>query len=123
MMISRRWHTKNLTDYVNTNIDFLVKVSYLIVHDIKARMSEIGMTKAVIDVNSTFNVFIASLVALVVEFRGAVSGGYHVNDPIVAFVSELNLIQADLVHHSEPHFFGYVGAAVHQTAIAENHGG
>jgi len=62
-------------------------------------MSEISMSKAVIDVNSAFNVLIASLIPLVVEIRGPVCGGDHVNDPIVALVPQLNLIHAYLVQH------------------------
>lgn len=99
VMVSRRGHTQNLADDVDTDVNLLVEVGDLVIYYVESCVAEVGMTKPVIHFDRIIDVLVTGRIALVVELGSSISRCHHVNYPIITLISKLCKTHSDLIHH------------------------
>ena len=102
-------------------VDFFLEVALLIRNYREMRMTHPGIYKPPVKGNSLVDAFVPCLVVLaLVKFRGAISTGDHMDDGLVPSVAQLDCVPGRLIKQRLPEVFVGVGAAVHDSPVADD---
>jgi hypothetical protein len=96
--------TNKLCNNIDASIYLSVKVSVLVINDEMFVVTKVGSLKLSVDANRLIYVLVAGFVTLIVKVSCTISSGYHVDDSIVPFISEVDRVPSHLIEHCLPLF-------------------
>ena len=114
---------QRLVDGVQHVLDLLLEV-YVVLYDVQLRVSRPGLEDAGVEVACLVDGLVAGSVGLQrVELLGALSGGDHVDNGIVAGITQLDLREAELIEDGLPHGTLHIVGYVHGAAVGDDDDG